>query len=44
VPFSPEEVAAIEAYVNRIEPIEPNGSRQLALFRGAAPTGKSGTR
>ena len=37
--FSPEEVAVIEAYANRIEPIEPNGTRQLGLFRGTAATG-----
>jgi predicted DNA-binding transcriptional regulator AlpA len=40
--FSPEEVAAIEAYANRIEPIEPSGARQLGLFRRAASTGNGG--
>ena len=42
--FSPEEVAVIEAYANRIEPIEPNGVRQLGLFRGSAPTGSGRAR
>ena len=37
--FSAEEVAVIEAYANRIEPIEPNGTRQLGLFRGKLPSG-----
>jgi predicted DNA-binding transcriptional regulator AlpA len=36
--FSPEEVEVIEAYASRIEPIEPNGARQLGLFRGNSPT------
>ncbi len=30
--FSPEEVAAIEAYANRIEPIDDRRSGQMSLF------------
>jgi predicted DNA-binding transcriptional regulator AlpA len=32
--FNPQEVAAIEAYANRIEPIDDRNSGQMSLFNG----------
>ena len=34
VVFSPDEVAAIEEYANRIEPIDSADAAQLSLFNG----------
>lgn len=40
VVFSPQEVAAIEAYANRVEPIEAHGQNQLHLFVDSKSTGR----
>ena len=34
VVFTPDEVAAIKEYANRLEPIDDSGHRQLDLFNG----------
>lgn len=41
VVFNPEEVAAIQEYANRIEPIENSEAGQLSLFNGNGTGRKS---